>query len=87
MSKMTFIEEKEKEPLKEIVCDYDNLPGILRGMRKDIKGHVGKIGKQVGYTMTSIYDWESGRARPSYPALLDMLNFYGYELIIRKRED
>lgn len=69
----------------EYIFDIDELPNMLRTLRKQANLTLKEVSEQTGISLSFISEVERGRANPSIETLMRLSAAYGYDCLIGLR--
>jgi len=61
--------------------------GELTYLRVDAGLHITELSKLIGYSDRGMRTWEAGECIPSFAAVSDWADYFGYELQLVRKED
>lgn len=67
-----------------VALTTDNFRYILTALRKEENYSQEELGNMLGVRQATVRNWEYGIHTPTVPFLLDILDFYGYKLILTR---
>ena len=63
--------------IEERLVGYGMFTEILKDLRKQKKVTQVQLAEAIGVSAGNVGDWENGKSRPNYEALISLANFFG----------